>query len=119
MPKENEFLYTGEQTYKAKHRFRNPYELWQRFDELKNKQKEDGFERDRKNLIEVYERKPYLIKRGGKNRAEPNWGVFKKSVDDYIRFFSTLALDRKVWCRIETFDGVEEQMDMTFSDAIT
>jgi hypothetical protein len=119
MKTDKSFLSTGEQTYLAKHRFRNPYELWQRFDELKNKQKEDDFDKERRELIHMYERKPHVIKRGGKYRSEPNWGVFRDAVDDYMKFFSSLALDRKIWCRIETFEGAEEMMDTEYSDAIT
>lgn len=116
---DKEFLSTGEQTYKAKHRFRCPYDLWQRFDEVRNKQKEDGFEKDRKDIIAMYERFPIKVKRGGKWVSEPNWGTFKDAVDGYIKFFSSLALDRSIWCRIETFEGVDEQLDVTYSDHIT
>jgi hypothetical protein len=107
----------NENTLDYDFRYNNPYDLWERFEECRGKQRES--EKELKKIVNVYERKPYIIKRGGKPRPEPNWGAFKEAVDDFIRFFSTIALDRKIWCRIDTMEGWDKGLDTTWSDEIT
>lgn len=107
----------NENTFDYDYRFNNPYDLWERFDETRGKQKES--EKEREKIVNIYERKPYVVKRGGKPRPEPNWGTLKDAVDGYVRFFSTIALDRKIWCRINTHEGWEKDLDTTWSDHIT
>lgn len=107
----------NENTFDYSFRFNNPYDLWERFEDVRAHQAQT--EKERQKIIAMYERRPYSVMRGGKPRPEPDWGIVKTSVDDYIQFYSTIALDRKVWCRIDTNIGWEKQMDVTWSDAIT
>jgi hypothetical protein len=107
----------GENSHEVQYRFHNPYDLWERFEEIKGKS--DQLEVQRANLVKMYKRHSYKIKRGGKVRSEPNWGVFKDAVDDHMKFFATIALDRKIWCRIDTHEGWEKGLDIGYSDEIT
>lgn len=108
---------TGENTFDSQYRFNNPYDLWQRFEETRSKDEKN--EKQRQALIAMYKRHSYKIKRGGKVRSEPNWGIFKDAVDDHMKFFATIALDRKIWCRVDTHEGWEKGLDIGYSDEIT
>jgi hypothetical protein len=116
MPKE-ELLQNNERSWKSKTRFRNPYDLWQRFEEVSSASRKKKAERAK--IIELYERKPFKRVKGKKVFYEPNWGTYTDAINDYIRFFSSIVLDRKIWCRIETHEGVEEGIDSLYSDYIT
>jgi hypothetical protein len=108
---------TGERTWKAGSRFKNPYDLHSRY--LRVKAKYDEVSNDAEKIIALYERKPHKKKISGTIISEPNWGKFRQSVDDCIKFFSTIALDREVWCRVETYEGEVEEKSTYYSDCIT
>lgn len=98
-------------------RFANAVDLWDRYSDTKSSSKETLAEAGK--IINMYQRKPYLKKINGKRIDEPNWGKFRAATDDYIKFFSALALDREIWCRVETYEGEMEEQSCYYSDTIT
>jgi hypothetical protein len=110
-------LTSGEQNYTQSTRFRNAHDLWTRFNDTHSQDREN--KKQREKIVELYNRAPYKITRAGKVYHEPNWGRFTDSLNDYIRFFSSIVLDREIWCRIETYVGLEDGMSEQWSDDIT
>lgn len=107
----------NEHSYESSHRFSNPYDLWTRYSETKRKS--DEKRQADKKLVDMYKRVPHRIKRGGKPISEPNWGGFKSAINDQVKTLTSVALDRKVWCRINTYVGLEDNTDERNSDLIT
>lgn len=102
--------------YKHSYRFANPFDLWERFNQVVSLAREKAVEREK--LIKMYDRHSYKTRKNS-SVTEPNWGTFRDAVDDYIKFFSSIAFNRKIWCRIETHEGWKEGLDETWSDNIT
>lgn len=99
----------NERTYNHKHRFVSAYDLWTRFNTIKEKYNDKI--KNRESIIKAYERTAY------RQGRDPNWGQFRGMVGKAIKQVVNTLLNRKVWARIETYEG-EDNADV-WSDNIT
>ena len=106
-----------ERTYVDPYRFRHPYDLWTRYTEYKARAEEKKKEDEK--IVHAYKRHPRKVRRGGKIVEDPNWGGYKAACDNLIKTLTSIAIDRKVWCRVETYEGFDKDMDDLWSDYIT
>lgn len=107
-------LYNQEQTYEYRHRFSSSDDLWTRYVELRDRVNQG--KKNREFLMMSYNRKPWKTSDG---RVEPNWGQFQFKVDERVRVLSGISLERRVWCRINTYHSDIDSENKKHSDLIT
>lgn len=100
---------SNERTVGHPHRFVSAFDLWTRFNDIKEKYNEKI--KNREAIIRAYERQAY------RQGRDPNWGQFRGMIGKAIKQVVNTLLNRKVWARIETREGDDNSIQ--WSDDIT
>lgn len=90
-----------EKAYTSPNRFTNVYDLWSRYNQIKDS---DDSKEKREKIIAEYERKPKIVN----GKKHPNFGQLKGRVDDLIQILFDASTEREQIFKI-SFKNVKDK----------
>lgn len=111
----NKILFNEELPFTEDRRFNNPWDLFSRYGDIRDKVEDEKFE-GWENFVKAYERWNYRRKNG---TEEPNHGQFFFKIEKAKAMFEDLTIEREQWAKVETMEGETESISADWSRKIS